>query len=218
MALPVIILVGDSKLWIKDIKERAEKLVCGPPTDPSSNIGPLISKRSHERVMDLIQKGVDEGAELILDGRNPKVKSGYENGFYVGPTILTNVTPDMSVYKEEIFGPVLCITTVNTLDEAIELINKNPYGNGTAIFTSSGAAARKFQHEIDVGQVGINLPIPVPTPAFSFTGSRRSFIGSHNFYGKDGIRFFTQRKTITSNWWHDDISSGVQTSFPTHGR
>lgn len=218
MALPVIILVGDTKQWINDIKQKAEKLICGPPTDPESNIGPLISKRSHERVHQLIEKGVAEGAELVLDGRNPKVKKGYENGFYVGPTILTNVTPDMSVYKEEIFGPVLCITTVNTIDEAIELINKNPYGNGTAIFTSSGAAARKFQHEVDVGQVGINLPIPVPTPAFSFTGSRKSFIGSHNFYGKDGIRFFTQRKTITSNWWNDDISSGVQTSFPTHGR
>lgn len=215
MALPVVVLVGDTCQWIDDIKEKASKLKCGPPTDPSSNIGPLISKRSKERVLRLIQQGVDEGATLLLDGRNPEVPKGFENGNYVGPTILTNVTPDMSVYKEEIFGPVLCIMTVKTIDEAIELINRNPYGNGTAIFTSSGAAARKFQHEIDVGQVGINLPIPVPNPAFSFTGSRKSFIGANNFYGKDGVRFFTQRKTITSNWWNDDISSGVQTSFPT---
>lgn len=215
MALPVIILVGDTSKWIDEIKEKASKLKCGPPSDPSSNIGPLISKRSKERVHRLIQQGVDEGATLLLDGRNPDVPKGFENGNYVGPTIFTNVTPDMSVYKEEIFGPVLSIMTVKTIDEAIELINSNPYGNGTAIFTSSGAAARKFQHEIDVGQVGINLPIPVPTPAFSFTGSRKSFIGANNFYGKDGVRFFTQRKTITSNWWNDDISSGVQTSFPT---
>ncbi len=136
----------------------------------------------------------------------------------MGPTILTDVKPNMKVYTEEIFGPVLVCLTANTLDDAIKLINENPYGNGTAIFTSSGAIARKYQHEIDVGQVGVNIPIPVPLPFFSFTGSRKSFLGSTHFYGKMGVNFYTQTKTITSRWSLDNESTGVSTSMPLLGQ
>jgi len=120
----------------------------------------------------------------------------------------------MEVYKEEIFGPVLGILTVDTFDEALHIINSNPYGNGTAIFTSSGAAAKKFQREVDAGQIGVNVPIPVPAPFFSFTGNKKSFVGATNFYGKEGVKFYTTLKTITSQWFEDDVSSGVQTSMP----
>lgn len=199
MALSAVVFVGETKEWIPELKERAERLKVGPGLDPTSDLGPLISRESKARVERLIQSGVDQGANLLLDGRNPTVE-GYPNGNFVGPTILTDVTPDMDCYKEEIFGPVMICLTAETLDDAIALTNNNPYGNGCAIFTSSGAAARKFQYEIDVGQVGINLPIPVPLPMFSFTGSRGSYRGAGHFYGKDGVRFFTQIKTITSNW------------------
>jgi len=147
---------------------------------------------------------VDQGATLLLDGRGIKVP-GYECGNFVGPTILTNVTTDMECYKEEIFGPVLVILEVDTLDEAIALTNSNPYGNGTAVFTQSGASARKYIDEIDAGQVGVNVPIPVPLPMFSFTGSRGSFRGDSHFYGKDGIKFYTQIKTVTQLWRQEDV-------------
>jgi malonate-semialdehyde dehydrogenase (acetylating)/methylmalonate-semialdehyde dehydrogenase len=152
--------------------------------------------------------------QLVLDGRGINVE-GYEKGNFVGPTILTDVKPEMKCYTEEIFGPVLVTLNVDTLDDAIELINNNPYGNGTAIFTNSGAAARKFQNKIDVGQVGINVPIPVPLPMFSFTGSRASFQGDVNFYGKQGIQFYTQVKTITSLWRQEDAAGAMPTVMPT---
>ncbi len=155
----------------------------------------------------LIQQGVDEGAELLLDGRGVVVE-GYENGNFVGPTILNNVTTDMSCYTQEIFGPVLCIVYADSLDDAIELVNANPNGNGTAIFTQSGAAAHKFQQDIDVGQVGINLPIPVPLPMFSFSGSRASKLGDLGPYGKQAVQFYTQTKTVTARWFDDEASKG----------
>ena len=154
----------------------------------------------------MIQSGVDEGATLLLDGRGIKPK-GFEKGNFLGPTILSEVTPKMQCYQEEIFGPVLVCLTVDTLDEAIALINKNRYGNGTAIFTNSGSVARKFQDEIDVGQVGINVPIPVPLPMFSFTGSRGSIQGDLNFYGKSGVQFYTSYKTVTALWRSEDSKS-----------
>jgi len=199
MALPVTQWVGDSQDWIPDMVESAKSLKVGPGNDPESDLGPLISKQSYERVHRLIQSAIDEGADVVLDGRNAKV-DGFPNGNFVGPTIISNVTPDMQCYKEEIFGPVLLCMNSESLEESIELTNNNPYGNGAAIFTQSGAAARKFQYEIDIGQVGINVPIPVPLPMFSFTGSRGSFRGTHHFYGKRGVDFFLQTKTITSNW------------------
>jgi malonate-semialdehyde dehydrogenase (acetylating)/methylmalonate-semialdehyde dehydrogenase len=217
MALSCAVFVGEAKNWIPELVERAKKLKVSAGHVAGADLGPLISKDSKARIERLIQTGVDEGAKLLLDGRGLKVAE-YPNGNFIGPTILAGVKPHMQCYKEEIFGPVLVCVTVDTLDEAIQLINKNPYGNGTAVFTKSGAAARKYQHEIDVGQVGINLPIPVPLPFFSFTGSRGSFVGSTHFYGKQGVTFFTQTKTITSMWKEDDISAGVATNMPILGQ
>jgi malonate-semialdehyde dehydrogenase (acetylating)/methylmalonate-semialdehyde dehydrogenase len=217
MALSTAVFVGEAKNWIPELVEKAKKLKVSSGFEPGVDIGPLISKEAKQRVEKLIQSGVEQGAELLLDGRGIKVPK-YEKGNFLGPTILSKVTPSMDCYKEEIFGPVLVCLSVDTLDQAIELINSNPYGNGTAIFTRSGACARKYQHEIDVGQVGLNVPIPVPLPMFSFTGSRGSFIGSSNFYGKGAINFYTQTKTITSMWRDDDLDSSVQTSMPILGK
>jgi len=216
MALSCAVFVGEAKNWITELAEKVKNLKINSGHVAGADLGPLISKEAKERVHRVIQTGVAEGAKLILDGRNVKVAE-YPHGNFVGPTILSDVKPHMQCYTEEIFGPVLVCVTVDTLDEAIQLVNNNPYGNGTAIFTKSGAAARKYQHEIDVGQVGINLPIPVPLPFFSFTGSRGSFVGSTHFYGKQGITFFTQTKTITSLWKEDDISAGVATHMPILG-
>uniref|UniRef100_UPI0002B8D434 methylmalonate-semialdehyde dehydrogenase [acylating], mitochondrial isoform X1 n=1 Tax=Ciona intestinalis TaxID=7719 RepID=UPI0002B8D434 len=204
MALSTVVFVGESKEWITDIKERAEKLTVNAGDQAGADLGPLISPEAKDRVCRLIQSGVDEGANILLDGRNVNVK-GYENGNFVGPTIITNVTTDMTCYREEIFGPVLVVLEADTLDDAINITNANPYGNGTAIFTRSGATARKFINDIDVGQVGVNVPIPVPLPMFSFTGSRASFRGDTHFYGKEGIQFYTQLKTITQLWREEDV-------------
>ncbi|KAI6172029.1 putative methylmalonate-semialdehyde dehydrogenase [acylating], mitochondrial [Aphelenchoides besseyi] len=169
------------------------------------DIGPVISKESKNRILSLIQSAKDQGANVELDGSNHTVK-GFENGNFVGATVITHVRPEMDCYKEEIFGPVLVVLEVETLDEAIDLINKNPYGNGTAIFTNSGVAARRFVNQIDVGQIGVNVPIPVPLPMFSFTGSRGSFLGDANFYGKAGLHFYTQWKTVTQLWRAEDAA------------
>jgi malonate-semialdehyde dehydrogenase (acetylating)/methylmalonate-semialdehyde dehydrogenase len=205
MALSTAVFIGESKEWIPELVERARKLKLSSGFTPGADLGPLITKESKDRVIRLIQSGVDQGAAIPLDGRNVSVPE-FPKGNFVGPTVLTGVRPDMTCYKEEIFGPVLLCLTADTLEDAIQLINNNPYGNGTAIFTRSGAAARKYQHEIDVGQVGINIPIPVPLPFFSFTGSRGSFVGASHFYGKAGVHFYTQTKTITSLWKEEDLS------------
>ncbi|CRK87858.1 CLUMA_CG001645, isoform A [Clunio marinus] len=215
MALSTAIFVGEARAWIPELVERAAKLRVGPGHMPGVDVGPVISPQAKERILSLVQSGVDEGAKLILDGRNVKVEK-FEKGNFVGPTILTDVLPSMKCYKEEIFGPVLVCLSAETLDNAIEIINKNPYGNGTAIFTTNGATARKFVNEIDVGQVGVNVPIPVPLPMFSFTGSRGSFWGSEHFYGKQGIKFYTQTKTVTQLWRDTDVShTQAAVSMPT---
>jgi malonate-semialdehyde dehydrogenase (acetylating)/methylmalonate-semialdehyde dehydrogenase len=217
MAISAAVFVGESKKWIPEIIEKAKKLKVTQGNQPGADLGPLISPQAKERVEKLIQSASNEGAKIVLDGRGIQV-SGYEKGNFIGPTIITDVKPHMQVYKNEIFGPVLICLNVDTLEDAIQLINKNPYGNGTAIFTNSGVAARKYQHEIDVGQVGINVPIPVPLPFFSFTGSKKSFLGSTHFYGKMGVEFYTQTKTITAAWREDSVSSGVSTSMPILGQ
>jgi malonate-semialdehyde dehydrogenase (acetylating)/methylmalonate-semialdehyde dehydrogenase len=217
MALSAAVFVGEAQNWITELAERAKKLKVCAGHVAGADVGPLISKESKERVLRIIETARKQGATIVLDG-SKNTPSDYPNGNFVGPTIISDVTPDMECYTEEIFGPVLVCLKANSLDEAIKLINKNPYGNGTAIFTNSGAAARKYQHEIDVGQVGINLPIPVPLPFFSFTGSRASFVGSTHFYGKQAIFFNTQTKTITSAWRDDDISVGVATHMPILGK
>ncbi|GLH14868.1 Probable methylmalonate-semialdehyde dehydrogenase [acylating], mitochondrial [Gryllus bimaculatus] len=205
MALSTAVFVGEARNWIPDLVERAKQLKVNAGHVPGTDLGPVISPQSKKRINELVQSGIDEGAKCVLDGRD-LVVPGYEKGNFVGPTILTEVKPNMKCYKEEIFGPVLVALSVDTLDDAIELINKNPYGNGTAVFTTNGATARKFTNEIDVGQVGINVPIPVPLPMFSFTGTRGSFLGDAHFYGKQGINFYTQTKTVTQLWRDSDVT------------
>lgn len=211
MALSTAVWVGEAKEWIPELVERAKKLKVNAGKEADADLGPLISPAAKERVLNLVESGVKEGAELLLDGRHVSVP-GYENGNFVGPTIINKVQPNMTCYKEEIFGPVLCSIEVDTLEEAVNLINANCYGNGTAIFTTNGATARKYTQDIDVGQVGINVPIPVPLPMFSFTGSRGSFRGDTNFYGKQGINFYTQIKTVTQLWRSEDATDSKATT------
>ncbi|MNV57719.1 Methylmalonate-semialdehyde dehydrogenase [acylating] [compost metagenome] len=207
MALPVVILVGEAQNWLPELIDKTKTLKIGAGDEAGTDIGPVISSAALDRISSLIAMGIKEGAELELDGRNPQV-SGYATGNFVGPTIFSNVTSEMSIYREEIFGPVLCVMSAATLDEAITLINANPNGNGTALFTRSGAAARRFQEDIDIGQVGINVPIPVPVPLFSFTGSRASKLGDLGPYGKQVVQFYTQTKTVTQRWFDEDEVGG----------
>jgi malonate-semialdehyde dehydrogenase (acetylating) / methylmalonate-semialdehyde dehydrogenase len=207
MATSVTVLVGEAQRWIPDIVAKAKTLKVNAGSEKGADLGPVISRKAKHRILGLLEDGIKEGAKLELDGRGIKV-AGFENGNFIGPTIFSGVTPAMKIYTTEIFGPVMVIVSVATLSDAIELINKNPFGNGTGIFTQSGAAARKFQSEIDVGQVGINVPIPVPVPSFSFTGSRGSKLGDLGPYGKQVIQFYTQTKTITSRWFDDGMTAG----------
>lgn len=213
MAVSVAVLVGAARAWVPDLVAKAKTLAVGAGDVAGTDVGPLVSCAAKERVAGFIARGVEEGAKLELDGRQPKLASGNAEGNYIGPTIFSGVKPGTSIYDQEIFGPVLCIAEAETLDDAIAMINANPNGNGTALFTQSGAAARKFQEDIDVGQVGINVPIPVPVPLFSFSGSRASKLGDLGPYGKQVILFYTQTKTITERWFDDDVSTGVNTTI-----
>ncbi|MDM1708621.1 CoA-acylating methylmalonate-semialdehyde dehydrogenase [Thiopseudomonas alkaliphila] len=208
MALPVIVLVGESKEWLPELVAKAKTLKVNAGCQAGTDVGPVISPTALARITDLVESGVTEGATLDLDGRNPSVP-GFEQGNFIGPTIFSDVSTKMRIYNEEIFGPVLCVLNADTMDQAIEIINQNPNGNGTAIFTRSGAAARRFQEDIDVGQVGINVPIPVPVPIFSFTGSRASKLGDLGPYGKQVVQFYTQTKTVTARWFDEDAEAGA---------
>lgn len=210
MATSVAVFVGATRDWLPDFVERAKKLKVNVGTDRQADLGPLVSPQARQRVEGLIQKGVDEGAELLLDGRGVVVP-GYEQGNFVGPTIFTGVKPEMAIYHEEIFGPVLCVVCVDTLEEAVEFINQNPNGNGVALFTQDGGSARYFQNMVDVGQIGINIPIPVPVAWFSFTGSRASKLGDLGPNGKQAVQFWTQTKTVTARW--SAHAAGVNTTI-----
>ncbi|KTT37978.1 methylmalonate-semialdehyde dehydrogenase [Pseudomonas oryzihabitans] len=213
MAVSVVVLVGEANSWVPDLVAKARSLKVGAGHETGTDVGPLISCQALDRVSGLIERGVSEGATLELDGRNVQVDR-YEQGNFVGPTLFTGVTPEMTLYREELFGPVLCVMQAATLDEAIALINANPNGNGVALFTRSGAAARRFQEDIDVGQVGINVPIPVPVPLFSFSGSRASKLGDLGPYGKQAVLFYTQTKTITTRWPDEqDVGGAVNTTI-----
>ncbi|XP_076168213.1 putative methylmalonate-semialdehyde/malonate-semialdehyde dehydrogenase [acylating], mitochondrial isoform X1 [Ptiloglossa arizonensis] len=215
MALSVAIFVGNSKEWVPELVEAAKRLKVSAGHIPGTDLGPVISPQSKQRICNLIESGVKEGATLALDGRG-LVVSGFEKGNFVGPTVLADVQPSMQCYTEEIFGPVLSCVFVKTMDEAIDVINKNPYGNGTAVFTTNGATARAFANRIEAGQIGINVPIPVPLPMFSFTGNKGSFLGDNHFYGKYGINFHTQTKTITQLWRSGDATDiASSTAMPT---
>jgi malonate-semialdehyde dehydrogenase (acetylating)/methylmalonate-semialdehyde dehydrogenase len=202
MALSTCIFVGEAKEWIPELAEKARQLKPGPGSQAGSDLGPVITQASKERIHHLINSGLADGGSLALDGRDVKI-DGYENGNFIAPTIMKlplDKVQGMECYKNEVFGPVLQCIEVESLNDAIRLTNENPYGNGCAIFTQNGSTARKYQWEVDVGQVGVNVPIPVPLPMFSWTGSRGSFRGTHHFYGKDGVSFFTQVKSVTTSW------------------
>ncbi|WP_412971837.1 CoA-acylating methylmalonate-semialdehyde dehydrogenase [Glaciecola sp. MF2-115] len=207
MAISVAVFVGSSADWIPELAKKIAEVKPGLWNDENAGYGPLISPQAKAKVLSFIEEGKKQGATCLVDGSDFTLE-GYENGNWVGPTVFSDVTTEMSIYQQEIFGPVLCCMVVNTLEEAIALVNANPFGNGTSIFTASGAAARKYQSDIEVGQVGINVPIPVPLPFFSFTGWKNSFYGDLHAYGKQGVRFYTETKTITARWLDDDIPSG----------
>ncbi|KAK5124291.1 hypothetical protein LTR85_001994 [Meristemomyces frigidus] len=218
MALSTLVLVGETKDWAPELAERAKQLSMNGGFEEGADLGPVISPQAKERIESLITSAEKEGATIVLDGRGQKPEK-YPNGNWVGPTIIANVTKDMTCYKEEIFGPVLVCVNVPTLDDAIQLINDNEYGNGVAVFTRSGATATRFQKEVEAGQVGINVPIPVPLPMFSFTGNKRSVAGggANTFYGKPGLQFYTQTKTVTSFWRSEDaVSTKAKVDMPTH--
>jgi len=207
MANPVTILVGAAQQWLPEIVERAKLMKIGPGSQRDADLGPVVSPQAKARIENIITSGVEQGATLLIDGRNCKVE-GYPNGNFVGPTLFTDVTTDMDIYTQEIFGPALCVLTAETLDEAIAVINANPNGNGTSLFTSSGWHARKFENDIDVGQVGINVPIPVPVAYFSFTGSRASKLGDLGPNGKQVVNFWTYTKSVTARWFEPDHQDG----------
>jgi malonate-semialdehyde dehydrogenase (acetylating)/methylmalonate-semialdehyde dehydrogenase len=213
MAISVVCAVGNAadKL-VPLIQERIAKLKVGDGLEKDAEMGPLINKAHLDKVTGYVNAGVSEGASLVADGRTLQV-AGREKGFFLGPCLFDHVKPNMSIYKDEIFGPVLGVTRLATYDEAIKLINANPYANGVAIFTNDGGAARKFQHEVEVGMVGINVPIPVPMAYYSFGGWKASLFGDHHIYGRDGVHFYTRTKAVTSRW-PDPRHRGVNLGFP----
>ncbi|GFE74358.1 CoA-acylating methylmalonate-semialdehyde dehydrogenase [Novosphingobium sp. TCA1] len=201
MALPVAVPVGDETADIlrEKLVAAIDKLKVGVSNDPEAQYGPVVTAVHKQKIENWIQTGVDEGAELVVDGRGFSLQ-GYEEGFFVGPSLFDHVTPEMSAYKEEIFGPVLQIVRAKTFEEAVELPTKHQYGNGVAIFTRNGHAAREFVNRVQVGMVGVNVPIPVPVAYHSFGGWKRSAFGDHNQYGMEGVRFWTKVKTVTQRW------------------
>ena len=200
MAISTVVAVGEAgDALLPKLLEKAAAIMLGRGDAPGINMGPVISASHRARIINLIDSGVAQGAELVLDGRGLKV-SGHEKGFFVGPTLFDRVSPGMDIYTEEIFGPVLIVLRAATYEDAVHLINANPYGNGTAIFTRSGHWARRFQHEIEVGMVGINVPIPVPMAFFSFGGWKASLFGDLHMHGMEGVYFYTRTKVVTSRW------------------
>ncbi|KAL4644413.1 hypothetical protein ACB092_02G163000 [Castanea dentata] len=212
MALSTAVFVGGSLPWEEELVERAKALKVNAGTDPNADLGPVITKEVKDRICRLVQSAVENGARMLLDGRDVVVP-GYENGNFVGPTILCDVTTNMECYKEEIFGPVLLCMQADSLEEAITIVNRNRHGNGASIFTTSGIHARKFQNEVEAGLVGVNVPVPVPLPFSSFNGSKPSFAGDLNFCGKAGMQFYTQIKTVAQQW-KDLPSLGVSVVAP----
>jgi malonate-semialdehyde dehydrogenase (acetylating)/methylmalonate-semialdehyde dehydrogenase len=214
MAISVAVPVGDktADALIERLVPRIEKLKVGPYTaGVDVDYGPLITKQAMERVKGLIDSGVEQGATILTDGRDFRLQ-GYENGFFVGPTLFDNVTPEMEIYRQEIFGPVLSQVRAKTYEQALNLVIDNPYGNGTAIFTADGDTARDFANRVNVGMVGINFPIPVPLSYHSFGGWKKSAFGDLNQYGPDAFRFYTKTKTVTARWF-SGIKEGGEFAF-----
>jgi malonate-semialdehyde dehydrogenase (acetylating)/methylmalonate-semialdehyde dehydrogenase len=215
MAVSAAVAVGSgADELVEAVSDRARAVKVGPGRDPASEMGPVITGHAKERIVGLIDSGEAEGASITVDGRH-LVVSGAEDGFFVGPTVIDNVTTEMDVYREEIFGPVLSVVRVASVDDAIALINANPYGNGTAIFTSSGEAARRFQRGVNVGMIGINVPIPVPMAHYSFGGWKDSLFGDKHIHGPEGVAFYTRAKVVTARWPRRRQASDASFEFPT---
>jgi len=215
MAISVAVAVGDAGNRIVDaVNERARAVKVGSGRDVESEMGPVVTRQAQERIVGLVDTGESQGAAVTVDGRG-YVVPGHEDGFFVGPTVIDQVTTDMDVYREEIFGPVLSVVRVETVDEAIALVNSNPYGNGTAIFTSSGEAARRFQRGVNVGMIGINVPVPVPMAFYSFGGWKDSLFGDKHIHGPEGVSFYTRAKVVTARWPHSSHASEASFHFPT---
>jgi malonate-semialdehyde dehydrogenase (acetylating) / methylmalonate-semialdehyde dehydrogenase len=215
MAISAAIAVGPtSDELVAAVAEKARAVRVGSGRDPESEMGPVVTSAARDRIVGLIGTGESQGASLTVDGRD-LVVPGHENGFFVGPTVIDRVTTEMDVYTEEIFGPVLSVLRVDGVDAAIELINSNPYGNGTAIFTSSGEAARRFVRGVHVGMIGINVPVPVPMSYYSFGGWKDSLFGDKHIHGPEGVSFYTRAKVVTSRWPHIDHDTGASLQFPT---
>jgi malonate-semialdehyde dehydrogenase (acetylating) / methylmalonate-semialdehyde dehydrogenase len=211
MAISAVVTVGDiGDDFIKAVKERLPKVKVGPGTEPDNEMGPLITREHRDKVASYLDSGKEQGAEVVADGRETAPAG---DGFFLGVSLLDKVTPEMDAYKDEIFGPVLSVVRAGTYDEAIGLVNENPYGNGVAIFTRDGGAARQFQFDVEVGMVGVNVPIPVPVAYYSFGGWKGSLFGDSHIYGPEGINFYTRGKVVTSRW-PDPATSKVDLGFP----
>ncbi len=200
---------------VEKIVSRVRKLVIGPGDDPTSEMGPLVTAAHRDKVASYLEIGVQEGAKIVVDGRETPVTGGRGSGFWIGPTVLDHVPPGSRVHREEIFGPVLSIVRVRSYEEGMELINSGEYGNGTAIFTNDGGAARRFQNEVEVGMIGINVPIPVPMAYYSFGGWKDSLFGDTHVHGTEGVHFYTRGKVVTSRWL-DPSHGGINLGFPTN--
>ena len=213
MAIATVVAVGDAHdPLIEAIKERLPKVKVGPGSDASSEMGPLVTRQHRDKVASYLDSAAEQGATVVADGREHPLFS-HSDGFFLGTSLISGVTPEMDCYRDEIFGPVLTVMQVQTYEEALELINDNPYGNGTAIFTRDGGAARQFQFDVNVGMVGINVPVPVPVAYYSFGGWKASLFGDLHMYGPDGIQFYTRSKVVTSRW-PDPSTSTVNLGFP----
>lgn len=217
MAISVAVAVGDAaEQLVAKVGDRARAITVGNGTQDGVDMGPVITPASKDRVLRIVTEAEQDGAVVVVDGRDLAVE-GHAEGFFVGPTVLDRVKDSMSAYEEEIFGPVLAVVRVDTLEDAIRVINANPYGNGTAIFTASGHAARTFQRRVTVGMIGVNVPVPVPAAQHSFGGWKDSLFGDHHIYGPDGVRFYTRGKVITQRWPAENDLSGASMNFPSNG-
>jgi malonate-semialdehyde dehydrogenase (acetylating)/methylmalonate-semialdehyde dehydrogenase len=213
MAISAVVAVGDAgDALLRELRTRVDKLTVGPSSNPEADMGPLVTGQHRDKVAGYLDAGLAEGATLAIDNRDLKVE-GFENGFFLGPCLFDHVTSKMSIYRDEIFGPVLVMLRAETYDDALEIVNRNQYGNGTAIFTNDGGAARKFQHEVEVGMVGINVPIPVPMAFYSFGGWKQSLFGDTHVHGTEGVKFYTRAKAVTARW-PDPRQRGVDLGFP----
>jgi malonate-semialdehyde dehydrogenase (acetylating)/methylmalonate-semialdehyde dehydrogenase len=217
MAVSVAVCVGDETAdeVVGKLKHELQDLKVGNGTDTCNDMGPLVTQAHHAKVRSYVDLGVDEGAELVVDGRN-LIVAGHEDGFFLGACLFDKVTPDMRIYQEEIFGPVLCVVRAESQEQAMQLIDDHEYGNGTCIFTRDGEAARHFADNIQVGMVGINVPLPVPVALHSFGGWKRSLFGDLYACGPDSVRFYTRRKTITQRWPSGGVREKAQFSFPSN--